>query len=99
METPNFDSLPLDVQRINTKLDRLEIILSEILKAKEQRTTWFSVREVADYLKLSVPTIYGLTSNRKIPFAKRNKKLYFLKENIDKWLSSGRKRVIPGDDF
>ncbi len=99
METPNFDSLPLEVQRITTKLDRLEVILNEILKNKGKTVTWFSVPEVAEYLHLAVPTIYAMTSNQRIPFARRGKKLLFLKSAIDEWLSSGRKRVIADEDF
>lgn len=99
MDTINFNNLPENVQQIKNQLNRLEELLNEILKAKEKRTTWFSISEVAEYLHLAVPTIYSMTSRRQIPFAKRNKKLYFLKESIDSWLNSGRKRTVPDNDF
>ncbi|MBA7552236.1 hypothetical protein ES705_44794 [subsurface metagenome] len=60
--TINFDSLPENVQQIKTQLNRLESLLNEILKAKEKRTTWFSISEVAEYLHLAVPTIYSILS-------------------------------------
>jgi len=52
---------------------------------------YLTAQEAADYLNLSVNTLYGLTSRKKIPFYKRSgKKLYFKKDDIDYWLSEGR---------
>ncbi|MBA7522401.1 hypothetical protein ES705_14520 [subsurface metagenome] len=96
---PSFDSLPTEIQGITIKLDRLEVILNEILKSKEKTVTWFSVPEVAEYLHLAIPTIYTMTSNHRIPFVRRGKKILFLKTAIDEWLSAGRKRVIADNDL
>ncbi|GAG95637.1 unnamed protein product, partial [marine sediment metagenome] len=47
-----------------------------------------------EYLTLSVNTIYGMVHNRKIPYLKKSKRLYFKKLDIDKWLEISKRRVI-----
>lgn len=48
--------------------------------------TILNVVEVAEYADLKPKTIYSLVHFRKIPFYKRGKRLYFLKEEITSWL-------------
>jgi excisionase family DNA binding protein len=44
--------------------------------------------EAAEYLGLSINTIYGMTSRRIIRFSKPNgSKIYFAKSDLDAWLS------------
>ena len=52
-----------------------------------------SIDEVAVFLKLSKPTIYGFCSSRKIPYSKKGKRLYFNKTEINDWISQGRKKT------
>jgi excisionase family DNA binding protein len=53
-----------------------------------------TIQEVADYLKLAVPSIYGLVSRSSIPCMKRGKRLYFSKNEISEWLKEGKKKTI-----
>nr|WKN35057.1 helix-turn-helix domain-containing protein [Tunicatimonas sp. TK19036] len=53
-----------------------------------------TVQEAASFLNLAVPTIYGLVSRREIPFSKKGKRLYFLKEELTEWVQTGRKRTV-----
>lgn len=53
-----------------------------------------NVKQAANYLNLAPQTLYGFTSNRKIPFIKKGKKLYFKKDDLEKWLSDGRKKTV-----
>ena len=43
---------------------------------------------------LAKPTIYGLVSNRKIPFFKQGKKLRFRKTELIEWIEAGRKKTV-----
>ena len=52
------------------------------------------VKELSEYLKLSDSAIYKLTSTSQIPHYKSGKKLYFKKEDIDKWLETKRIKTI-----
>lgn len=62
---------------------------ADIVSAKEQAfqsKTFFTLDEVCAYLGMSKSTIYKLTSGEDIPFFKKNKFLFFDKEDIDTWL-------------
>lgn len=54
-----------------------------------------TIKELAGYIKLSVPTVYRLTSTRKIPHIKVGGKLVFEQEKIDSWLDS--RAIMPGE--
>ena len=53
-----------------------------------------SIDEVALFLKLSKPTIYGFCSSRKIPYSKKGKRLYFNKTEINEWIIQDRKKTL-----
>ena len=42
---------------------------------------------------LAKPTIYGLVSERKIPYSKRGKKLYFSRKELLIWLTNGKRKT------
>lgn len=52
---------------------------------------YLTVEELSKYLKLAKPTLYFLTSNRKIPFIKRGKRILFERVSVIKWLEEGKK--------
>jgi excisionase family DNA binding protein len=45
-----------------------------------------TIREAAEYLGFSVHTIYGWTSQRRIPFVKMGGRLRFDKPTLDRWI-------------
>ncbi|RYU94342.1 helix-turn-helix domain-containing protein [Emticicia agri] len=47
---------------------------------------FLTIEQASEFLNLAKPTLYSLVSRREIPFLKRSKKLYFLKEDIINWL-------------
>lgn len=84
---------------INERLERIESLLNQIINKKDIVNNTIvneimTVKEVADYLSLSVPTIYGLNSKREIPCMKRGKRLYFNKTEINDWLMKSRKKTM-----
>lgn len=52
-----------------------------------------TVKQAADFLSLSIPTVYGLVSKRELPVYKQSKRLYFSKEELIQWIKSGRKKT------
>jgi excisionase family DNA binding protein len=50
--------------------------------------------EVCQYLKMKISTLYQLTHKRKIPFNKKGKAMYFIKDEIDKWIADGRQETV-----
>ena len=61
--------------------------------SKSSSNELMNIKQVAEYLSLSVPTLYGYTSHLEIPHMKRNKRLYFRKNEIDEWLLKGKRRT------
>ena len=76
-------------ETIMVKLNSIERMLIELSKNKElekrriaDENEFFSINEIANYLKLARATVYKMTCERKIPYYKRNGKLYFVKKEI-----------------
>lgn len=53
-----------------------------------------NIKDAATFLHLSVPTVYGLVHSRSIPFYKRRQRLYFKKDDLDKWIAGGRRMTV-----
>jgi excisionase family DNA binding protein len=89
------EHLPNLFQQLYDKICSLErkvdALLNESNEAKEEapKDEPLTVRQAADYLKLSTFTLYGLTSRQDIPFMKRGKRLYFKKEDLREWIETG----------
>ena len=73
---------------IMKKLNQIE----NLIKSQGNTTldTVMSVEQLANYIDLSKSHIYKKTSTREIPHYKRGKKLYFSKQEIDKWILKNR---------
>jgi excisionase family DNA binding protein len=92
MEKINFDNLPQAVSLLLEKVDSLATLLEN--KSNNPNTVSnkpLSIQEAAKFLKLSVPTIYGMVSRREIPFSKLGKRLYFSESELTEWIHTGRK--------
>ena len=62
------------------------------------RNVPFSFEEAAKYLNISKQTLYRMTSQSEIVHYKpAGKKLYFLKPDLDKWIT--RNRVTPREEL
>jgi len=51
-----------------------------------------SISEAADFLNLSVPTLYSKVSRGELPVMKRGKRLYFSLPELSDYLKAGRKK-------
>ncbi len=59
---------------------------------KNMTDTWLTVKEVAQYLKLSPDLIYKLAQQGKIPASKVGKAWRFKREKIDQWMEANENR-------
>ena len=73
---------------IMKKLNQIE----NLIKSQGNTTlnSVMSVEQLANLIDLSKSHIYKKTSAREIPHYKRGKKLYFSKQEIDKWILKNR---------
>lgn len=69
-----------------------EIVFEQIdrIESKTYETEEFiDIKQVAEILKLSVATVYGLNFRKEIPYYKKGKKIYYKKNEIFDWINSG----------
>lgn len=94
METLSFDQLPTAVSQLNKKLDNIERLLLEKNEQQptEQPDQLLTVQEAAEFLSLTVPTVYSKVSKGELPVMKRSKRLYFSRLELMEYLKAGRKK-------
>ena len=88
-----FDQLPQAVAMLTKEVSELKQLL---LQKSEQQATppaeqLLDVQQAADFLNLSVPTIYSKVSRGELPVMKRGKKLHFSNTELMQYLKDGRK--------
>lgn len=75
-----------DLETMIRKIVREELTNVAQTNDSEPSPHYLSIKDAAKYLHLAVATIYEKTSARLIPFHKRDKKLYFVREELKDWL-------------
>lgn len=94
MKEVTHDSSPQALTQLLEKVGNIERMLLE--KSNEQpqpeADQLLTVQQCADFLSLSVPSIYGLIHKGELPVMKRSKRCYFLKSDLIAYLKAGRKQ-------
>lgn len=89
-----FEKLPQAVTQLLNKLENLEqLIISQKDIPQRDEDQLLTIREAAEILHLSVPTVYGLVQRSEVPVCKRGKRLYFSKTELITWVKTGRKKT------
>jgi len=94
-ENVSFEKLPEAIGYLIEKVESLEKALqTKTEQPSEKVDKWFNIDELRSYLSdhPAKATIYGWVSTRQIPHHKGEKKLRFLKSEIDKWLLNGKRK-------
>lgn len=89
-----FDQLPKAVTMLTKEVSELKCLLIE---KQEQPPTnvpeqVLTVQQAAEFLNLTVPTIYSKVSKGELPVMKRSKRLYFSSTELMEYLKEGRKK-------
>lgn len=63
-----------------------------------ENETFIDIIQLSELLMLAKQTIYGMVHEDKIPYHKRGKKLYFIKDDIIEWVKSGRKKKLSASE-
>ncbi|HEY9220924.1 MAG TPA: helix-turn-helix domain-containing protein [Lutibacter sp.] len=85
----NFDSLPQVVQELNEKIDHITKLL-ESPKQVENTNQLLTVQDAANFLNLSVSTIYNKVNKRELPAMKKGRRLYFSRTELLNYIKSGK---------
>jgi excisionase family DNA binding protein len=60
---------------------------------------FLSAQEAAKFLNLAMPTLYAKTSKHEIIFHKVSRKLYFLEQDLERYLLDGRSKSSGAPDI
>jgi predicted DNA-binding transcriptional regulator AlpA len=87
----SFNDIPDAISELNRKIDLL--LQQSQVKQTEDPDKLLDLNQLIEYLpeKPAKQTIYGKINDRRIPYEKHGKKLYFRKSVIDSWLNNGRR--------
>jgi len=97
MEQITFDQLPNAVSRLHAKMDSIESILENLQGFKlPEPDELLTVEQCAQFLSISIQTVYGLIAKNELPVMKRSKRCYFLKSDLLNYLKEGKKKS-PAD--
>ncbi|NLI41356.1 MAG: helix-turn-helix domain-containing protein [Caldisericales bacterium] len=83
-------------EEIEARLSSIEILLLDLknnLKMVEPTDPekLLTIQEAAEFLRLTVPTMYGKVSKGELPVMKRGKRLYFSRTELLEYLKNGHK--------
>lgn len=93
MSSLTFEQLPQAVYDIQQKLASIEQLLLQLNKTGPESDKFFTVREAAEFLNLSVATIYKMSSSGELPVMKRSKRCYFSKLELIAYIKKGRMKT------
>ncbi len=90
-----FENLPKAVFILTGEVGEIKRLLLE--KGNGTQTEpdqLLTVQQAAEFLSLSVPTIYSMVSRGELPLMKRKKRLYFSRTELLDYLKQGRKKPV-----
>ena len=77
----SIENLILDLKHKPTKVE-----------PTDQPEQLLTIQEAAEFLRLTVPTMYSKVSKGELPVMKRSKRLYFSRTELLEYLKDGRKK-------
>ena len=90
-----FDSLPEAVTQLYDKLNNIErLLLEKSNEPQPEADQLLNIKQAAEFLKLSVPTLYTKVHSATIPVCKQGNRLYFSKQDLINWIRTGRKKTL-----
>ena len=92
--TLQFNDLPNAISCLRREVKELKELILKPSSAPSS-DQWFNLNELINYLpdKPAKATVYFWVSSGSIPNHKGNKKLRFLKSEIDSWMKEGRRKT------
>jgi predicted DNA-binding transcriptional regulator AlpA len=97
MESPTlqFNDLPNAISCLRREVRELKELLQKP-QIDQSQDQWFNLKELISYLpdKPAKATLYAWVSQGLIPCHKGQKKLRFLKSEIDAWMKEDRRKTI-----
>jgi len=94
MEQLTFEQLPQAVTMLTKEVSELKQLLlqNSNLQQVAPQDQLFTIQQAAEFLGLTVPTMYTKVSKGELPVMKRGKRLYFSHSELLEYLKTGRKK-------
>lgn len=89
LSTRNIDDLVSDIA--NEVIRKIGNI-SFIEKPQPQSEKLLTIQEAAEFLNLSVATLYTKVSRNELPFMKKGKRLYFSDKELMRYIKEGKRK-------
>jgi|SRR5690554_1957325 len=93
MTAISFNDFTDAVTELTRKVDELYKVINKV-QPQETADHFLTVEQTAEFLTLSVPTIYSKVSRRELPYMKRGKRLYFARKDLEAYLQGGRVKTV-----
>lgn len=92
--------IQLDSEQLSTVIQQAvrRVMNESPVIAGDQEEEILSIQQAADFLRLTVPTLYTLNSKGEVPSCKRGKRLYFSKADLVNWVKEGRRKTVSEID-
>ena len=95
MDKITYDTIPRALDQLFLEIHEIKQLLQEKgLQSQAETDQPLTIKQAAELLSLSVPTLYGLVHKAQIPVSKKGKRLYFSRQELIAWIKSGRKKTI-----
>lgn len=82
-------------ESIEARLSNIEELLLDLKhpapKVEAEQVDFLDVNGAAEFLKLTVPTVYSKVSRGELPVMKQGKKLYFDRDELANYVKEGRR--------
>ena len=94
MEILTFENLPEAVTQLRIDIGEIKRLLLEKSNEHLETPQLLTIQQAAEFLNLSVPTLYGYVHRSAIPVMKKSKRLYFSKKELFEFVKAGRKKTV-----
>ena len=99
MTSNPFEEINSQLSRLEMQYNRIESLLLDKNGKNQQPLPATSdnpmtIKQAAEFLQMTVGSLYGKVHKRTVPFSKRGKTLYFSRAELLNWLNDGRHQTI-----
>ena len=88
MSKVNFENLPIQVNEIHEKIDRIENLIQSAISSSGDPDQVLNIDKAAKFLNLTQSALRAKISRRDIPYYKSGKRIFFLRTTLLEWIKS-----------
>jgi len=89
-----FEQTQLDVVEVKKDLKELKSLILQNAEKLHQADDPKSIDEIEKLTGYTKPTLYGYCQKNKIPYHKKNGRLFFFKSEIIDWIKQGKQKTV-----